>query len=55
MKIFQFINYKGLLIFLMGNHQIVKEKKHLAIQRIREEYLWNRITEEYEALFKKLL
>lgn len=43
------------MIFLMGNHQIVKEKKHLAIQRIREEYSWNRITEEYEALFKKLL
>ncbi len=46
---------KDKMIFLMENPQIVKEKKLLAIQRIKDGYAWEKVTEEYESLFKKIL
>ncbi len=44
---------KDKMIFLMENHSLLKKKKPLAIQRIKDGYTWEKVTEEYEALFKK--
>ena len=40
--------------FLINNPDKVQESKRKAIRRIQENYTWDRITDQYEALFKRL-
>ncbi|MEW6570926.1 MAG: DUF1972 domain-containing protein [Nitrospirota bacterium] len=46
---------KDKMISLMDNDAMVREKKLKAVQRINDEYSWERITDEYERLFCEMV
>ena len=41
--------------FMVDNPEIIAEKRKMAIDRIKQNYTWDKITEDYEKLFKNLL
>lgn len=41
--------------FLVDNPQVVEKYRGLAVQRVRERYTWDKVTDDYEKLFLKML
>ena len=41
--------------FLLDNPDVVEEKKKLALERIQQNYTWEKVASEYEALFFKMV
>jgi len=39
---------------LLDNPDIVRQRRRIVVQRVREKYSWNRVAEQYEKLFKKV-
>ena len=39
---------------LLDNPEIVRRRRRIVVQRVRERYSWNRVAEQYEKLFKKV-
>jgi len=40
---------------LLDHPEVVKSYRQLAVKRIQESYTWDRITDQYEALFRDML
>ena len=48
-------NLKNRMQFLLDNPDVVEEKRKLALERIQQNYTWEKVTSEYEALFFKMV
>ena len=41
--------------FLLDNPEVVEKYRNLAVKRIAQEYTWEKITNDYERLFMRML
>jgi len=48
-------NLKNQMQYLLDNPGVVKEKKKLALERVQQNYIWEKVTSGYEELFFKMV
>lgn len=48
-------NLRQQIQYLVDNPEIVSEKREMAVERIRKNYTWDKVTKDYESLFYRML